>query len=62
MEAVTLTMIYHPGPFIAAGGDLVSARLLRLLYRPQTGPRHGQIAKSVTEKSLYVSILFPSIL
>ena len=20
MEAVTLTMIYHPGPFIAAGG------------------------------------------
>ena len=58
MEAVTLTMIYHPGPFIAAGGDLVRARLLRLLYRPQTGPRHGKIVKSVTGKYLYVHFIF----
>ena len=62
MEAVTLTMIHHSGPFIAAGGDLVRARLLRLPYRPQTGPRHGKIVKSVTEKYLYVSILISSVL
>ena len=37
MEAVTLTMIYHPGPFIAAGGDLVRSKVAAALVQAADG-------------------------